>query len=39
MARFYGLKIKAGELTIEKVPRLWRTAAEKWLQADSEEGR
>lgn len=32
MARFYGLKMLAGELTAEEVPRLWKTVTEKWLR-------
>ncbi len=31
MARFYGIKIKNGEMTIDKVPKLWRAATESWL--------
>lgn len=34
MARFYGLKILSGELTIENVPKLWKTVTEKWLKAN-----
>ena len=32
MGRFYGLKIKAGEMRLEDVPKLWRTATERWLK-------
>lgn len=32
MARFYGLKILAGELTVNDVPKLWKTVTEKWLR-------
>lgn len=32
MGRFYGLKIQAGEKTLEEVPKLWKTAEEKWLK-------
>lgn len=35
MARFYGTKIKNGEMTIEEVPKLWRTITEKWLKNNS----
>lgn len=35
MAKFYGLKIKKGELTITGVPKLWRTATEKWLEENN----
>lgn len=31
MGRFYGLKIKNGEMTIDDVPKLWKKATEKWL--------
>lgn len=31
MGRFYGLKIKAGEMEPADVPPLWRPAAEAWL--------
>lgn len=32
MGRFYGTKIKAGEKTLESVPKLWKAATEKWLR-------
>lgn len=31
MERFYGIKIKNGDLTIDDVPRLWRKATQDWL--------
>lgn len=31
MGRFYGLKIKNGDMTIDDVPKLWRTVTENWL--------
>lgn len=31
MARFYGIKIQAGERTLDDVPSLWRVQTEKWL--------
>ena len=31
MGRFYGLKIKIGEITIDDVPRLWKKVTEEWL--------
>ena len=37
MGRFYGLKIKAGEMTLEDVPKLWRGATEVWLKENEEE--
>ena len=32
MARFYGTKIKNGEMTMDDVPKLWKKATEKWMQ-------
>lgn len=32
MGKFYGLKIKSGEMRIEDVPKLWKSATEKWLK-------
>lgn len=32
MGRFYGLKVKSGEMTIEEVPKLWKSMTEKWLE-------
>lgn len=32
MARFYGERIKRGELTLGDVPKLWRKKTEKWLE-------
>lgn len=31
MGRFYGIKIKNGEMTIEQVGIYWRSRVEKWL--------
>lgn len=31
MGKFYGLKIKNGDMTIDDVPKLWRKSTEKWL--------
>ena len=31
MGRFYGIKIKKGEMTIEEVPKLWKTVTENWI--------
>ena len=31
MGRFYGIKVKNGELELEEVPKLWRKSAELWL--------
>lgn len=44
MGKFYGLKIKAGEINmktgepwkVEDVPKLWRAAAEKWLSENAD---
>ena len=38
MARFYGMRIKAGEMKLEDVPKLWRQKTEKWLQENLKEG-
>ena len=43
MGRFYGLKIKNGEInpatgeawTLNDVPKLWRKATEKWLNENA----
>lgn len=35
MARFYGTKIKDGEMTIEEVHLFWREKVEKWLEENS----
>lgn len=32
MGRFYGIKIRAGEMSIEDVQAWWRTAVEEWLE-------
>ena len=34
MAEFYYAKIKAGEMTLEQVPDLWKPAVEALLIAD-----
>lgn len=31
MGRFYGIRIKSGEMTFEEVPKLWKKMTEKWL--------
>lgn len=36
MSRFYGIKIKKGEITIENVPKLWRKKTEQWLSENQE---
>lgn len=43
MGRFYGVKIKTGDINdatgeawkLEDVPKLWRKATEKWLAANA----
>lgn len=35
MAKFYGIKIQNGDLQIDDVPKLWRSAVEKWLAANT----
>lgn len=32
MGRFYGERIKSGEITLDEVPRLWKTITEKWIK-------
>lgn len=32
MARFYGLRIRSGIITLEEVPKLWKTKTELWLE-------
>lgn len=32
MGRFYGTRIRNGEMAIDAVPKLWKKATEKWLQ-------
>lgn len=31
MGRFYGLKIRSGEMALEEVQKWWRPSVEKWL--------
>lgn len=38
MGRFYGLKILVGEITLDQVPKLWRTITEKWLKEKQKKG-
>jgi len=38
MAKIYYNRIKAGIMTIEDVPLLWRAAVQVLLDADNEEG-
>lgn len=38
MGRFYGLRILDGEITLEQVPKLWRTVTEKWLNKNTKKG-
>lgn len=38
MARFYGIKIRDGEMTLEEVPKLWKSVTEKWLEENEKEG-
>lgn len=35
MGRFYGMKIKNGEVTLEDVPKWWRAATEKWMEKNA----
>ena len=34
MGRFYGMKIENGEMTIDEVPKLWKTVTQNWLIAN-----
>lgn len=36
MGRFYGLKVKNREMTIDNVPKLWKATTEKWLKNNTE---
>lgn len=35
MGRFYGNKILSGVMTLEEVPKLWKTQTEKWLKQNN----
>lgn len=35
MGKFYGLKIKNGDMTIEDVGSFWKLRVEKWLADNS----
>lgn len=37
MGRFYGLMILAGNMGLEDVPKLWRSATETWLEEKARE--
>lgn len=37
MGDFYGTQIRAGEITLEDVPKFWRKKTEKWLKENLEE--
>lgn len=32
MGRFYGERIKSGEMTLDDVPKLWKTVTKTWLE-------
>lgn len=32
MGRFYGIKVKNEEMTLDEVPKLWRASAQKWIE-------
>lgn len=38
MGQFYGLKILAEKMTLDQVPKLWRTVTEKWLKEKQKKG-
>lgn len=31
MGRFYGIKIKNNEMTVDDVPKLWKKVTQQWL--------
>jgi len=35
MARFYGTKIKNGEMQLDDVPEFWREETKEWLDKNS----
>lgn len=36
MARFYGLRVKAGIMKLNEVSKLWRSRTEVWLEQNRE---
>ena len=36
MGRFYGIKIRAGEMSIDDVQSWWRPTVEEWLEKNLE---
>ncbi len=32
MGRFYGERIKRGEIILDDVPKLWKAITEKWIR-------
>lgn len=36
MARFYGLRIRSGIITLKEVPKLWKTKTELWMEENPE---
>lgn len=37
MGAFYGTQIRDGAITIDDVPKLWKSSVEKWLKENQEE--
>lgn len=37
MGRYYGLKIRSGEMTLEQVPKLWKKSNRKVVKGKSRE--
>ena len=37
MGKYYGLKIRHKEMTLEQVPKIWRAVTDKWLQENPAE--
>ena len=36
MGAFYGTRIRCGIITINEVPKFWKTKTEKWLEENPE---
>ena len=36
MGKFYGLRIKNGDMGIDEVPKMWKASTEKWLEDNTE---
>lgn len=36
MGRFYGIRIRKDDMTLEDIPKLWKAVTEKWLGENPE---